>query len=90
MVNNLKTQMISIVERDEEGRVQGGVKFWWTEGSAIYLYQEWDYRASGAENGTVNPDPMYKDLLTTVKESWLEQVNMVFEDPDNPVNYDYR
>lgn len=84
MENTRKTHMISIVEKDDEGHIQGGIKFWWTEGALTYLYQEWEHAASGAIFTDVKPDPIYRDLLTTVKESWLEQVGMEIHmhDPD--------
>lgn len=62
---------IHAVKKDEEGRDQEGVRFWWSEGESLYLYQRWEHKASGPILDSVNPDPIYKgSLKTTVQQCW--------------------
>ena len=74
---------IAIVEKDEEGKVQGGMNFWWEPGAHIYLSQPWEYSCAGNDYGVVSPDPVYVDLLTTVKETWIPGSNMVLDKFDD-------
>jgi hypothetical protein len=96
------THHVALVQRDEGGNVQEGIDFWHTPGADTYFYQRWIYRSGKnefgqqGEFGQVLPDPVLKDpkkvsdLLHTVRECWLEQVDMVFKNPAYPVDTDYR
>ncbi len=96
------THHVALVERDEDGFVQGGIDFWHVPGADIYTYQQWIYRCSKnefgqqGEFGQTLPDPVLKDpkgvsdLLYTVKECWLERADMEFKNPNYPVDTDYR
>lgn len=88
-MNTVKTIHVSIVELDEEGREQGGMDFWWSEGSHIYLYQRWEHRAAGNEFYQTLPDPICPDpkgemnaLEYTVRQCWLAQVDMTWKSMD--------
>lgn len=84
-MNMTKTQKSMIVERDDEGRVMGGIIFWWSEGSSHYFYQEWEHCASGAVYDEVKPDPISGNLISTIEKCWLEQMGMEFYDLNNKV-----
>jgi len=93
---------VSLVQRDENGNVQEGIDFWHVPGADIYLYQRWIYRCSKnefgqqGEFGQTMPDPVLtdpqgvSDLLHTVRECWMDQVDMEFDNPNYPVDTDYR
>lgn len=91
-----KMHHVEIVEKDENGNIQGGIDFWHVPGADTYLYQEWEHKASGEVFAQALPDPVVSDpkgesdLLYTVKECWLEQTGMVFKNPTDPVDKDYR
>lgn len=72
-------EMISIVEKDKNGQVQGGMKFWHTPGDATYVYHYWEHMASGPVFSDVMPDPVVSDpegkmtaLEYTVHECWIK------------------
>lgn len=95
-MKELNMHHVEIVEMDEEGNIQAGMDFWHVPGSDIYLYQEWEHRCAGNEFRQTLPDPVMKDpkgvsdLLYTVETCWLTQVDMVFKNPNYPVDKDYR
>jgi hypothetical protein len=82
-MNKIKTHMVSIVEKDDDGNIIGGIKFWWTEGAHIATYHEWDHNASGPTFSDIMPEPVMNDpegkmsaIEYTVRTAWLEQTGM--------------
>lgn len=95
----MNMEYVEIVEKDENGNIQGGIDFWHVPGADTYLYQQWEHTASGnsfgqkGEFSQVLPDPVVKsteeeltDLQYTIKHCWLEQTGMVWSKRDD----DYR
>jgi hypothetical protein len=69
---------VEIVHKDEDGNVQGGVRFFHTPGNDVVLYQTWEHRCAGPEFGPVNPDPIGSDMLTYLLDGWLGQREDLF------------
>lgn len=63
-----------------EGHPVGGINFYFTPGDRVYLYQEWEHMASGPVWGQVTVDPIYKDIITTITESWSDYIIVDVED----------
>lgn len=89
-MNRQKMIALSVVYRDENKDIQGGMNFYWVPGAVTVLYQEWEHMAAGEIWGKVTPDPMLGDgLLTYFLENWQDR-------PEGPhyevysVNGDYR
>lgn len=80
-------EMISIVEKDEKGQIQGGMKFWHSPGDKTYLYHYWEHMASGPVFSDIMPDPVATDpegkmsaLEYTVRESWIKPNGELYKD----------
>lgn len=77
------TVELSVDQLDEDGNVQGGLRFYWTEGAHVVLVQAWEYSCSGNIYGPVNPDPMAQDnLLDYFLECWQDRAGIHYRTND--------
>lgn len=65
---------LSVVYRDEDKNIQGGIDFFLPEGSVVVMYQVWEHTASGRLYDPVNPDAIGEmGLLEYFLEAWQDR-----------------
>jgi len=82
-MNQIETVKLSVVYRDEDKNVAGGIDFYWPSGGRTVMYQEWEYRCSGNAYSQVKPDPMLgNSLLDYFLQNWQDKEGIHFEVKD--------